>query len=70
VAHGRGARGEVRARADDDGVPDNLRCCVCLDALCGRIEQCGNGEIVTVPLLLFSHLFYLIYTTRCSTQAT
>jgi hypothetical protein len=49
------ARGEVRARADDD-VPEHLTCCVCRDAPCGRIEQCANGEFVILPLAL-AHLY-------------
>jgi hypothetical protein len=37
--------GRVRARAEDgDGVPEHLKCSVCLDAPSGRIEQCTNGE--------------------------
>jgi hypothetical protein len=40
------SHGRVHARADaeDDGVPEHLRCSVCLDAPSGRIEQCTNGE--------------------------
>ena len=38
--------GRVRARADDDGVPAHLLCSVCLDAPCGRVEQCANGHIL------------------------
>jgi hypothetical protein len=41
------SRGRVRARVDDDEVPEHLRCSVCLDAPCGRIEQCTNGEYHT-----------------------
>jgi hypothetical protein len=37
-------RGRVRARADDDDVPEYLKCSVCLDAPVGRTEQCANGE--------------------------
>jgi len=39
------SRGRVRAREFyGDGVPEHLKCSVCLDAPCGRIEQCTNGE--------------------------
>jgi hypothetical protein len=40
------SRGVVRPRADDDGVPAHLLCSVCMDATCGRVEQCANGHIL------------------------
>jgi len=43
VGRERASRGQVHARADND-VPEHLKCSVCLDAPCGRIEQCANGE--------------------------
>jgi hypothetical protein len=46
VGRERPSRGQVRARADND-VPEHLRCSVCLDAPCGRIEQCANGEHIS-----------------------
>ena len=52
------SRGRVRARAEDDGVPEHLKCSVCLDAPWGRIEQCANGEpIYNSVKRLSGHLF-------------
>ena len=45
VARERSSHGRVRTRAEaDDDVPEHLKCSVCLDAPCGRIEQCASGE--------------------------